>query len=555
MHHRSRRRILATASALAVAGSLALTACSSEEEAPLSFADKRVGAMDNYERGVQFRATTEEPLTFSVMINNHPAYPLDLDWEFWGWLEDLTNVNFEFVEAPLSDFNARRTTLINAGEAPQIITRFYQPQENEFIASGALLPVSDYVDLLPNYKWRVENWNLQPDLLTRTQEDGKYYVLSGLHEVVTPDYTFAARTDLLEKHNIDPPTTIEEFRDMLEVLKDEECAGVEGCYPLSDRFNFAPPDRPGGNLIRTIGRAHGVVAGWDYDAHNWNYETQQFEVTATSDGYRETLEYLNGLVEDGLLDPESFTQQDDQARQKLAQGKSFVISSNSQNIVNDYRNDLAGIPGATIAKLPIPTGPAGNVINGLRLENGIAFNADVVDSENFVALMQFSDWLWFSEAGQELAKWGKEGETYAKASDGTRTLNDDITMLGFNPTATLHLQKDFGVYNGAFVYGGTKDLVRSFFSEEELEFQASLEDRELLPVAPPAPFNEEENEEATLIRTNLNTHVMAETLKFILGQRPFSEWDAFVDEVNGLGGEDYLALVNAAKDRFAASTS
>ena len=39
------------------------------------------------------------------------------------------------------------------------------------------------------------------------------------------------------------------------------------------------------------------------------------------------LQYLNKLVNEGLLDPESFTQDDDTARQKLATGKSFVIST------------------------------------------------------------------------------------------------------------------------------------------------------------------------------------------------------------------------------------
>ena len=92
-----------------------------------------------------------------------------------------------------------------------------------------------------------------------------------------------------------------------------------------------------------------------------------------------------------------------------------------------------------------------------------------------------------------------------------------------------------------------------FFTDAELAFQKTLEGREVLPVAPPAPFNEDENEEATLIRTNLNTHVMTESLKFILGQRPFSDWSTFAGEVDGLGGGKYLDMVNTAKDRFKAA--
>jgi putative aldouronate transport system substrate-binding protein len=70
--------------------------------------------------------------------------------------------------------------------------------------------------------------------------------------------------------------------------------------------------------------------------------------------------YLNKLVTEGLMDPESFTQTDDLARQKLANGKSFVISGNAQVLVNDYRADLAAtIPAAKLTKIALPIGPRG----------------------------------------------------------------------------------------------------------------------------------------------------------------------------------------------------
>jgi putative aldouronate transport system substrate-binding protein len=553
MYRRNRRRVLAAASAAAVAATLALTACSSDEPGPDDLADNRVGAMDDYGVGVSFRAT--EPVSFSILINDHPAYAFDEAWPFWQWLQDKTNVTFEFVPAPLSDFNQVRTTLVTAGDAPDILTRFYGNQETEFVSSGALLAISDYTHLMPNYSHRVQTWQMQPELATHIQADGKYYVLPGMHEEKRFEYGFAVRSDLLAKHNIDTPRTLDEFYDMLVALK-QECAGVDGCYPLSDRFNQSPPDRPGGNLIRAVAAGYGVLGGWDYDTVSFNHDTKQYELTAATDGYRKALEYLNKLINEGLLDPESLTQQDDLARQKLAQGKSFVISTNPQTIVNDYRNDIAAIPGAEMALIPVLTGPFGERLlpGGGRLENGVAFPAKVVDNPTFVAMLQFVDWLFYSEEGQEFAKWGVEGETYSKDASGKRTLNADITMLGFNAGAPKHLQRDFGVYNGAFVYGGTADLMHSFYSDEEAEYiSAALEGREVLPVPPPAPLNEDEAEELTFIRTPLTDHVMTETLRFILGQRPFSEWSAFVDEVtNQYRGKEYLETINAAKDRFAA---
>jgi putative aldouronate transport system substrate-binding protein len=393
---------------------------------------------------------------------------------------------------------------------------------------------------------------MQSDLDTHIQEDGKYYVLPGFHEVRRFEYSFAARTDLLEEYDIEAPRTLDEFRDMLETLK-EECEGVAGCYPMTDLYNNAPVELPAGNLLKTVGAAHGVRAGWDYNTTHYNFDTQQYEVTGTSDGYRETLEFINGLVEDGLLDPETFTQTDDQARQKLAQGKAFVVSSNMQGLVNNYRKDVEGIAGAEMGLIPLPTGPFGDRLFGGRLENGLILNAEVRDSENFVALMQFLDWLFYSENGQEFAKWGEEGTTYTKNGD-EYVLDENIRMLGFNPDAPEQLQIDYGVFNGAFVYGGTAEIMNSFYTDEEAEFYAAnVEGREILPVEPPAPLTEDEAVEAGLIRAPLLQHVMTESLRFILGTRPLSEWDTYVGECEALQANEYLEYVQGAQQRFADS--
>ncbi len=92
-------------------------------------------------------------------------------------------------------------------------------------------------------------------------------------------------------------------------------------------------------------------------------------------------------------------------------------------------------------------------------------------------MMQFVDWLWYSDAGQEFAKWGVEGTTYTKDAAGKLNLAPDVNVIGLNPKGTKHLQKDFGFYNGVFAYGGKPDLVQSFFSPEELEFQKVMNAR------------------------------------------------------------------------------
>jgi putative aldouronate transport system substrate-binding protein len=227
-----------------------------------------------------------------------------------------------------------------------------------------------------------------------------------------------------------------------------------------------------------------------------------------------------------------------------------VISSNAQTIVNDYRKDLSKISGATIAKIPVPTGPLGDVKRGTRLENGVMLSAKARDSKNFVAMMQLIDWLWYSDKGNEFAKWGVEGVTYTKDGSGKRTLMPDIDVVGLNPKGTKHLQKDFGFFNGVFSYGGTTELLNSFFTEEEQKFQDVMNARRTEPVPPPFPFTDVEREQATLWQTPLKDYVAQQSLRFALGQRPLSEWDAYVNELKSKNMQQYIDLVNEAYERY-----
>jgi putative aldouronate transport system substrate-binding protein len=541
MSHRFRRHGAALAACVLALG---LAACGSDDEPDSEeLSENRAGAMAEYAVGDQFKAT--EPVEFSILYNNHPNYQLKNDWLFWSELTKRTNVTLKPEAVPLSDYEQKRALLIGAGNAPFIIPKTYPNQEDTFVSSGAILPVSDYIDLMPNLKERIDKWDLKANMDSLRQEDGKYYLLPGVHENVWQDYTLAMRTDILAELGLQPPTTWDDVYTVLKAMK----AKYPNSIPFSDRFS---QPTPGGNLLKELGRAYGTLAGWDYQNAAWDYQNEKYVLTGASDQYKQMLQFLNKLVKEGLLDPESFTQTDDNARQKLANGKSFVISTNAQTLVNDYRPDLAKTnPRATLAKVPLPVGPAGAVLPGTnKLENGIMISSKARESKNFVAMMQFIDWLFYSDAGQEFAKWGVEGTTFTKDGSGKYTLAADVDYVGLNPKGTKHLQKDFGFGNGVFAYGGPTALLESTFSAEELEFQKLMKERDTLAVPPPYPFSDEEREQATLWETPMKDFVTQNTLKFILGQRDFAEWDAYVAELKSKNADAYMELVQKAYDRF-----
>ncbi|MBD0838301.1 MULTISPECIES: extracellular solute-binding protein [unclassified Streptomyces] len=539
----SRRQILAAAGFIGLAG---LTGCGSGDDGGDSkdLSKKRQGAMEDYRAGQQFKAA--KPLSFSLLHNNNPVYPMKKDWLFWKEVAKRTGITLKPVDVPLVDYEKKRSVLIGAGDAPFLIPKTYHPSEVAFVSSGAILPVSEYVHLMPNFRDKVKKWQLEPELDSIRQSDGKYYLLPGLHEKVKSGYSLSFRTDILDRHGLTLPTTWDEVYEVLKALRSE----YPDKYPWSDRWSTNTAF-PCGALFGYLGQAYGVKAGWSYDNITFDTTEEKFVFTAATDAYRHMVEFAHKLVAEKLLDPESFTQQDDQAIQKLLAEKSYVISANPQELVQNYRYNLQKqVKGAKIEMVPVPLGPAGPVVlGGGRLENGVMISSKALKSDTFVAMMQFVDWLWYSDEGQKLCKWGVEGVTYTASGD-TYELKPGISLMGSDPDAPKDLQKDYGFFNGVFTYGGSWDLVSSSFSPDEQKFQDAMAGREQLPIDPAHPLQSVEQEQATLWDTPLKDHAIQNTLKFVLGKRPLSEWDAYVTELKSKNMQQLLDLHNKAYDRF-----
>jgi putative aldouronate transport system substrate-binding protein len=538
MSHLSRRQVLAAAGA----AGLSLAGCSSGSTKSGDLSDNRSGAMEKFGVGDQFKAA--KPLNFSIALLSNANYPYKADWLFWSELQKRTNVTFTPTVIPGSDYNQKRSIMLSSGRAPFIIPKTYPPSQDQYIAGGAILPVSDYFDLMPNFQDKVRKWNLQGDLDQLRSVDGKIYLLPGLHEEKWVEYSITMRTDILQKLKLPIPQTWDELTNALRAMKP-----LAGPYPLSDRWShFAGTPNPGADaLVGTLGSAYGVKAGASFNSVTWDATKGMFVYTGACEQYKQIIQYLANLVSEKLMDPESFTQTDDQARQKFAQGKSFVISSNAQTLQNEQKQDMAKIPGATVIRIPVPIGPTGVTTPSGRTENGMMISAKAREGKNFVAMMQFIDWLWYSDEGQLFTKWGVEGVTYTgNIDDSSFKLSPTVTFGGLNAGAPKHLQVDYGFFNGVFSYGGKTALLNTQFPPEEKQVQRVMNARKVRPLDPPHPLSAEQREQASLWETGLHDHVNQQTVRFILGQRPLSEWDAYVTELKGKNMQQYIDMINKA---------
>ena len=84
-------------------------------------------------------------------------------------------------------------------------------------------------------------------------------------------------------------------------------------------------------------------------------------------------------------------------------------------------------------------------------------------------MMRFVDWLWYSEEGQILTKWGIEGETYTVSEDGTYSLTPAYYCGGLTIPQTsddqVDMREELGYACGNYMYGGNTELLTSNFSD------------------------------------------------------------------------------------------
>ena len=76
-----------------------------------------------YGAGVTFHS--DEPVTYSMMFSDHENYPYQKDWRLWSAIQEKTNVTFDLTLIARSDYEDKKSVLVNSGDSPYIIPKTY----------------------------------------------------------------------------------------------------------------------------------------------------------------------------------------------------------------------------------------------------------------------------------------------------------------------------------------------------------------------------------------------------------------------------------------------
>ena len=525
----------------------------------------------DYQYGLDTTFHSDDPVTYSFFFSDASWYPMVDTWKTEGVfkkIEEVTNVTLDITSIDSGDYNQKVALMINAGEAAYIIPKTYD--ESPYVDGGAIVPISDYTQYMPYFTDFVEKYNMQDDLKTITKSDGKFYRLPGMLEAPVQDYTFMIRKDLFDAAGVDVPAiekdwTWDDLYDALVKVKAymvSEGMIKESDYVWSDLWcGSEVTDGSGGNLLKLMASAYDVQAGWAI-GNGMLYDSTKDEwyFGPTSDNFKAYLSEVTKYVQGGILDPETFTQDNQTACNKFYRGETAILSVNR----SQYTSWLANLDenlGAGNYETYLCLLPRGEKTNYLpensRLENGVMISKRALDElgeEGFIKMIRFVDWLFYSHEAYNLTKWGVEGETYQVNADGTKSLLDGYQCGGLGiagDVGDIDIRLQWGYAGGNFYYGGTIAEMTDNFNPDIMDFVNRItEARDVKPLDPSYVADEEENEQLNLWKTPLIDNVNTWTLQFATGVKNVdADWDAYVASCEGLNSITMADYINEIYQR------
>ncbi len=373
-------------------------------------------------------ADDSEPVTISFFDKNSGTRTFDdpVAQE----LEKRTGVTIDLI-SPTGDPAEKLSLMLAAQDYPDIVLMDRGSDiVNQYIEAGALVNLSDYMDLMPHV---VEMYG---DTLNKTRyTDGNNYYLSNWYGYdPDPVNGFIARYDTMielvgqERADSDEPFTFSEWVDLLKQYKEK--------FPQVDGKDTIPVvlGQPGNDGVIN-GLFAGMNAMYPYYVTD---DSVQFEVRDPK--FLTAMHQMNELYREGLLDPEWTSNSDELRNQKLANNNVFGYAgaywdtwSASASLMASENENAEYLAYKVVAD---DVDPDKTTLSG-RSSLGWDAIGITTNCKNIEAACKFIDYC-ASQEGQDLLLWGIEGQDW-EFKDGVRTpIGDIVDRYKADPTNVVN---------------------------------------------------------------------------------------------------------------------
>ena len=402
----------------------------------------------------------DEPLTITALGIHFNQYPTEFDGCYYlPTVEKYTNVHLQVDWRPDSDWNTQVATALAGGidNLPYLIrpgTYGVAALANE----GAIVPLDDYLDLIPNIvaavgEERFADWKAA---------DGHFYTIPTIVNVPGSQST-AVRKDWLDKLNMDVPTTWEQWKAYWYGVRDND---MNGNGDTTDEIPIVlEMGQNGERSLHALLNAFGIKAS--SDAQFCVLDDGTYTMVYEHPRYREFITEMQQLYADKIIDQEFATRyQADMYNTMSGNLAGTVFTWAEQCAVHSETLIANGVEdGLYLTCAPI-TGPYGDQY--IQKRQGITGNwcitAKAEADGKVEDILKFWNWM-FSDEGVMLYNYGIEGYTYTMV-DGSPVINPEITAAGFNDYRTLGME--FEPVGGNWQNDAFMQCVFSGKTEEDL---------------------------------------------------------------------------------------
>ena len=515
-------------------------------------------------------STLEFPLKEKATLTGTISYPANTESEpnkrtIFKRLQEKTNVEIDWTaiqadqcsdKISLEMANTKNMTdfIFSAGFSDNDLLKYAK--------QGVIIPLEEYIDAyMPNLQAVFEKY---PEYRTMcTDTDGHIWALPWIEQLgneKTAIQTIGNMSFINKKWldflNLKVPTTVDEFEQVLIAFRDHASEiqaefGIDGSIiPMSCIVNDG--DQDPSLIINGFGEGYGDA---DKTRHIAVTNDKEVICSATQDGYKEGIEWLHKLYEEGLIDTESFTQE---WSTYVAKGKSgrygVCFSWDVANI--DNLEDWVPLPALTADTRNI-TPQNGSFTSGF--DRGRCVVTAVAENPALVCawLDQMYDpfqspqnnWGTYGEDDDfdifELSKNAEGGEMlkHAPLGDASPVEVREAESVG-GPLAVLNDYYDVYVTCPDDAQYRL-DWIKEYYTP----------DMNLDYVYPNVFMNQEDTKKLSDLQTDIEKLINANKSDWIMNGFTDDDWNQYLSELDGYGLEEYLQIFQKYLDDYYADSA
>lgn len=515
-------------------------------------------------------STLEFPLKEKATLTGTISYPANTESEpnkrtIFKRLQEKTNVEIDWTAIQADQWSDKISLeMANTKNMTDFIfsAGFSDNDLLKYAKQGVIIPLEEYIDAyMPNLQAVFEKY---PEYRTMcTDTEGHIWALPWIEQLgneKTAIQTIGNMSFINKKWldflNLKVPTTVDEFEQVLIAFRDHASEiqaefGIDGSIiPMSCIVNDG--DQDPSLIINGFGEGYGDA---DKTRHIAVTNDKEVICSATQDGYKEGIEWLHKLYEEGLIDTESFTQE---WSTYVAKGKSgrygVCFSWDVANI--DNLEDWVPLPALTADTRNI-TPQNGSFTSGF--DRGRCVVTAVAENPALVCawLDQMYDpfqspqnnWGTYGEDDDfdifELSKNAEGGEMlkHAPLGDASPVEVREAESVG-GPLAVLNDYYDVYVTCPDDAQYRL-DWIKEYYTP----------DMNLDYVYPNVFMNQEDTKKLSDLQTDIEKLINANKSDWIMNGFTDDDWNQYLSELDGYGLEEYLQIFQKYLDDYYADSA